>query len=86
MSDISPLDVFKKAIKALGGQQAAAGLLGRKQSTLSGYVKDGNAPADVCMRIEIETKGEYRAEQIRPDLADVFTRFREAIPTQGEAA
>lgn len=72
--------VFEAAINKLGGPLAAAGRLGRKQPTISGYIKDGNAPAEVCMRIEIETAGEYRAEELRPDLAEMFVRFRRLSP------
>ena len=71
---------FEAAIEKLGGPLAAAGKLGRKQPTISGYVKDGNAPAEVCMRIEVETGGEYAAEDLRPDLADIFKRFRQSKP------
>lgn len=71
---------FEAAITHLGGPLAAAGKLGRKQPTISGYVKDGNAPAEVCMRIEIETAGAFAAETLRPDLADVFKRFRQSKP------
>lgn len=71
---------FEAAIEKLGGPLAAAGKLGRKQPTISGYVKDGNAPAEVCMRIEIETEGAFAAETLRPDLADVFRRFRNSQP------
>lgn len=74
---------FEAAIDRLGGPLAAAAKLSRKQPTISGYIKDGNAPAEVCMRIEIETAGEYRAETLRPDLADMFNRFRQLA---GEAS
>lgn len=67
---------FAEAIRDLGGPTKAAAILGRKQPTLSGYLKDGNPPADVCMRIEVATAGKYRAEHLRPDLADDFRAFR----------
>lgn len=76
---------FEAAIEKLGGPLAAAGKLGRKQPTISGYIKDGNAPAEVCMRIEIETAGEHRAETLRPDLADMFQKFRQ-VATESSAA
>lgn len=69
-------DIFAAAIDELGGPTAAEGILKRKQSTISGYIKDGNQPADVCMRIEVATNGKFPAEKMRPDLADVFTNFR----------
>ena len=77
---MSATEAFKDAIKELGRQRAAAELLGRKQPTISGYVTEGNAPADICMRLEVETRGKYRAEDMRPDLADVFKRFRQSRP------
>lgn len=78
---------FKRAIKALGGQIKAAALLQRSQSTISSYVTANNPPADICMRIEVATGGEYRAEDMRPDLAAVFKEFREGTPpTQPQAA
>ena len=67
---------LQKAIKSLGGQKKAAAILKRSQPTLSGYVRDGKPPADVCMRIEVATGGEHTAEEIRPDLAEVFAGFR----------
>jgi DNA-binding transcriptional regulator YdaS (Cro superfamily) len=83
---MSATEAFKSAIKELGGQQAAAELLGRKQPTISGYVTEGNAPADICMRLEVATQGRYRAEDMRPDLADVFKRFRRSRPNKRTAA
>jgi DNA-binding transcriptional regulator YdaS (Cro superfamily) len=67
---------FHSAIDDLGGPTKAAAILGRKQPTISGYLKDGKPPADVCMRVEVATKGKHRAEQLRPDLADDFKAFR----------
>lgn len=67
---------LQKAIDALGGQKKAALILKRSQPTLSGYIREGNTPADVCMRIEVATGGEHTAESIRPDLAEVFAGFR----------
>lgn len=69
---------LRDAIKMLGGQKAAAEKLGRSQSTISGYVTGGHAPAEVCMQIEIETGGRFRAEDMRPDLASTFSAFRAA--------
>lgn len=79
-------DTFKEAIRALGGQQAAAMRLGRKQPTISGYVTEGNAPAEICMMIEVETGGRYRAEDMRPDLAGTFKAFRASKPNRRSAA
>jgi DNA-binding transcriptional regulator YdaS (Cro superfamily) len=67
---------FQEAIKDLGGPTKAAAVLGRKQPTISGYLRDGNPPADVCMRIEVATNGRFTAEQLRPDLAEDFKAFR----------
>lgn len=64
------------AIEKLGGPTKAAAILGRKQPTISGYLKDNNPPLDVCLKIEAATEGEYRAEQLRPDLADAFGALR----------
>jgi DNA-binding transcriptional regulator YdaS (Cro superfamily) len=79
-------DTFREAIRALGGQQAAAELLGRKQPTISGYVTEGNAPAEICMLIEVETGGRFRAEDMRPDLASTFRAFRASKPSRRSAA
>lgn len=79
-------EAFGKAIDALGGQKAAAEKIGRSQSTVSGYLKDGNAPADVCMRIEVETNGAFAAEELRPDLADTFRAFRRSKPKEASAS
>lgn len=65
-----------RAVKALGGQGKAAAIIKKSQPTLSEYLRKGNAPADVCMRLEVATGGEYTAEQFRPDLADVFAAYR----------
>lgn len=73
--------VFRDAIAALGKQAKAAERLGRSQSTISDYVRTGKPPADICMKVEMETGGQFKAEDMRPDLADVFKGFR-----QGEAA
>lgn len=71
-----------KAVKALGGQKEAAAIVKKSQPQLSEYLRKGNTPADVCMRIEVATGGEYKAEQFRPDLADVFANFRSARAEQ----
>tara|TARA_R110000823_G_scaffold243647_1_gene367835 strand:- start:99 stop:359 length:261 start_codon:yes stop_codon:yes gene_type:complete len=86
MSVMPATDTFKNAIRALGGQQAAAACLGRKQPTISGYVTEGNAPAEICMMIEVETGGRYRAEDMRPDLAATFKAFRASKPGRRSAA
>lgn len=65
-----------RAVKALGGQEKTAAIIKRSQPTLSQYLRNGNAPVLVCMRIEMATGGQYKAEQLRPDLADVFAAFR----------
>jgi len=80
---MSSTEAFKGAIKALGGPLAAADRLGRAQSTISGYLKDGNAPADVCMKLEVETG--YAAEDMRPDLAETFRAFRRSKPRKRAA-
>ncbi len=79
-------DAFKNAIDKLGGPSAAAEKIGRKQPTISGYLKDGNPPADVCMRLEVETNGEFLAEDMRPDLADTFRAFRQSQPSSDAEA
>jgi hypothetical protein len=38
------------------------------------------------MRLEVATQGRYRAEDMRPDLADVFKRFRRSRPNKRTAA
>lgn len=65
-----------RAVKALGGQEKTAAIIKKSQTAVSEYLRKGNAPADVCMRIETATGGRYKAEEIRPDLADVFVNFR----------
>lgn len=76
-----------RAVAALGGQAKAAAVIKKSQPTLSEYLRKGNAPADVCMRIEVATGGEYTAEEFRPDLADVFASFRaRTASAQHEAA
>lgn len=75
-----------RAIKALGGQNSAAAILKRSQATISGYLNGGSPPADVCMRIEVATNGEFKAEDLRPDLADVFAGFRRAEADAGRSA
>jgi len=77
---MSATETFRNAIKELGGQKAVASLIGRTQSTISAYVTGGTAPADVCMRLELETGGRFSAEDMRPDLADTFRKFRAAKP------
>lgn len=81
--DTSPL---QKAIDALGGQTKAALVIKRKQATISGYLNGGSPPADVCLRIEVATNGEFTAEQLRPDLADVFIAFRARQPAKRRRA
>lgn len=73
-------EAFRKAVKAAGGQKTVADLVGCAQSTISGYVTGGNAPADVCMKLETATGGAYRAEDMRPDLAETFRAFRQSRP------
>lgn len=67
---------LRAAIKDMGGQKSAAAKLGRSQSMISEYCTKGNIPAELCMQIELATDGQYRAEDMRPDLAATFRRFR----------
>lgn len=73
---MSATNVFRQAIKELGGQKPTSELVGCAQSTISSYATGGNPPADVCIRIEVATGGKFRADKMRPDLADVFAEFR----------
>ena len=79
-----PESPFHEAIKDLGGPTKAAAVLGRAQPTISGYLRDGNPPADVCMRIEVATDGKHTAEKMRPDLADDFKAFRALTPAKAK--
>jgi DNA-binding transcriptional regulator YdaS (Cro superfamily) len=36
----------------------------------------GKPPAEVCLRIEVATHGRFKAEDLRPDLKDVFASWR----------
>lgn len=84
--DVQTETPLHRAIKSLGGQNSAAAILKRSQATISGYLNGGSPPADVCMRIEVATKGEFKAEELRPDLADVFAGFRRAETENGQSA
>lgn len=86
MTSPQPESPLRRAIQALGGQVSAAAILKRSQATISGYLNGGSPPADVCMRIEVATNGQYKAEEIRPDLADVFAGFRRADADGGRSA
>ncbi len=68
---------FREAIGRLGGQADAASIVKRSQPTISDYCKNANAPAEVCMRIEAATNGEFLAEHLRPDLAADFAAYRD---------
>ena len=84
---MSEPNAFTRAVAELGGQKAAAMILGRAQSTISAHCQTGKPPADLCMRVEIETGGKYRADVLRPDLADTFRAFRQsAKPKRRRAA
>lgn len=68
---------MKEAVASLGGQTAASAVLGRTQATISAYVNGAlEPPAEVCMRVEVATAGRFRADALRPDLADDFADFR----------
>lgn len=75
---MSEPNAFTQAVAALGGQKMAALILGRAQSTISAHCTSGKPPADLCMRVEIETGGKFQAEKMRPDLAETFRAFRAA--------
>ena len=75
---MSTPNTFTQAVAELGGQKVAAQILGRAQSTISAHCQSGKPPADLCMRVEIETGGKFRAEKLRPDLAETFQAFRKA--------
>jgi len=64
------------AVAALGGQVKTAEIVGRAQSRISAYLASGKPPVDVCMAIEAATEGKFTAEQLRPDLAHIFSKFR----------
>lgn len=70
------LTPIKRAVLHLGGQAKTAEILGKVQSRVSDYVRSGKPPAEVCIKIELATKGKFTAEQLRPDLADAFKAFR----------
>lgn len=84
--DVQTDTPLHRAIKVLGGQSNAAAILKRSQASISGYLNGGSPPADVCMRIEVATKGEFKAEELRPDLADVFAGFRRGEAESGQGA
>jgi DNA-binding transcriptional regulator YdaS (Cro superfamily) len=69
-----------EAVAALGGQVKTAEIVGRAQSRISAYLASGKPPVDVCMAIEAATDGRFTAEQLRPDLAHIFSRFRSSKP------
>ncbi len=80
------VSILHEAISFLGGQTAAVPILERSQATISGYLKDGSPPAEVCMRIDVATHGRFPAEKLRPDLAAVFAAFRKSRPIRRKAA
>lgn len=78
---------FHAAIRDLGGQSKAAAVLGRTQSTLSEALNRMKQPsAELSMAIEIATKGKYTCEQLRPDLANLFSAIRRRPKTKKRAA
>lgn len=68
-----------EAIAFLGGQTSAAEVLERRQATISGYLKEGSVPLEVAARIQMATKGKFRADKLRPDLADIFAELRKPL-------
>lgn len=81
------LTPFHAAVEALGGQAKAAETLGRSQSSLSEALNKRKQPsAELSMTIEIATDGLYRCEQLRPDLAPLFTAIRKRRPRRRAAA
>ncbi len=75
-----------EAVAALGGQVKTAEIVGRAQSRISAYLASGKPPVDVCMAIEAATEGKFTAEQLRPEVAHIFSNFRKPAPKKRRAA
>lgn len=68
---------FEDAISDLGGPTKAGAILGRSQGSISEALNDRKKPSAVLsMKIEKATNGKYLCEELRPDLADLFTAVR----------
>ncbi len=70
---------LKLACEKVGGQAALGRKIGRKQSTIWNWLKNG-IPADQCPAVEKATNGEVSRHDLRPDV------FGDAPPKSQEAA
>ncbi|MDN5680117.1 MAG: helix-turn-helix domain-containing protein [Ewingella sp.] len=65
-------EAIKKAVSITGSQQKLASLCGVKQPTVWRWLHGGGIDARYVMRIVKATEGEVKADEIRPDLADLL--------------
>ncbi|CAN7518824.1 Cro/CI family transcriptional regulator [Pseudomonas sp. LjRoot71] len=63
------MSIFEKLVSRFGSQVKAAEALGVKQGTVSGWVSGKHGMSAVtAIRAERVTKGEFKAEELCPDL------------------
>jgi DNA-binding transcriptional regulator YdaS (Cro superfamily) len=65
---------FKKAIDAVGGVNALAGLLQLRQNVVSNWLLRERVPAERCPDIERVTLGAVTCEELRPDVDWAYLR------------
>ena len=61
------METLRRAIKIIGTQQTTADTLGVRQSTLAGWLKREQVPAQYCAMLEIATGGQIIREELWPD-------------------
>ncbi len=64
---------IQRAISITGSQQKLASLCGVKQPTVWRWLHGGGVDARYVMPIVNATRGEVRADEIRPDLAELLS-------------
>lgn len=65
---MAPKNAIKSAIDMAGTQSELAKMIGVKQSTVSGWVKDGRCGPTHAIKIHKVFKGKISAHDLRPDL------------------
>lgn len=58
---------LQRACTLVGGQAALGRLIGRKQSTVWNWLKNG-IPSDECPAVEAATEGQVTRYDLRPDV------------------
>lgn len=82
----TPNPAIERAISVVGSQNGLASAL-NVSSQYVGQMRDGIRPVPdrLAIRVDMATRGEVPAEEVRPDLAEEFAYMRRSRRSRGRA-